>query len=111
MSGRDIGLDVPIPDGECEDQFCPFHGNLPVRGQTIDGIVVSNRMRNTAVVTKEYRRLIPKYERFERRSGRYSAHNPPCIAASPGDRVTIAECRSLTKTVSFVIVARREGQV
>ena len=32
------------------------------------------------------------------------AHNPPCIDAKPGDIVTIAECRPISKTKSFVIV-------
>ncbi|MDK2891145.1 MAG: small subunit ribosomal protein, partial [Methanoculleus sp.] len=44
---RNIGLDVPIPEAECEDANCPFHGTLPVRGQVITGKVVSDRMNGT----------------------------------------------------------------
>lgn len=106
VNTRDIGIDVKPPTGTCSDVNCPFHGTLSVRGQLMDGMVVSNRMDKTVVVKREYLRYIPKYERYEKRSGRYPAHNPPCISASAGDRVKIAECRPLSKTVSFVVVER-----
>ncbi|HQC34188.1 MAG TPA: 30S ribosomal protein S17, partial [Methanoculleus sp.] len=32
---RNIGLDVAVPETECDDANCPFHGTLPVRGQVI----------------------------------------------------------------------------
>ena len=35
----DIGIDVKLPTKICDDQFCPFHGTLSVRGQILDGIV------------------------------------------------------------------------
>jgi len=108
VKARDIGLDVPIPETACDDEDCPFHGTLPVRGQVIDGVVVSDRMDKTAVVKREYLRLLPKYERYEKRTNKYSAHNPPCIGAKVGENVTIAECRPLSKTVSFVIIGRRK---
>jgi small subunit ribosomal protein S17 len=105
---RDIGLDVEPPESSCDDTCCPFHGTLPVRGQTIVGTVTSDRMNKTVVVKKQFLRLIPKYERYEKRTRKYSAHNPPCIAAKAGDEVTIAECRPLSKTVSFVVVRRNK---
>ena len=37
------------------------------------------------------------------------AHNPPCIGAVGGDRVTIAECRPISKEVNFVVVEREGG--
>ncbi|UCD03455.1 MAG: 30S ribosomal protein S17, partial [Candidatus Aenigmatarchaeota archaeon] len=43
----------------------------------------------------------------ERRKSRIAAHNPPCINAKEDDRVTIAECRPLSKTKAFVIVSKR----
>lgn len=108
---RDIGIDVRPPDKTCTDLDCPFHGTLPVRGQMINGVVVSNKMVRTVVVRREYLRYMPKYERLEKRSGRYSAHNPPCIDASQGDVVTIAECRPLSKTVSFVVVEKNASMI
>ncbi len=104
---KDIGLDLAAPRTSCDDEHCPFHGRLSVRGQMLDGIVVSTKMRRTAVVKREYMRLIKKYERFQRRTRRIAAHNPPCLDLKVGDKVTIMECRPLSKTVSFVVVENR----
>jgi small subunit ribosomal protein S17 len=104
---KDIGIDVKAPQGSCDDKHCPFHGILPVRGQVIDGVVVSVKMQNTAVVEKNYLKYDQKYERYEKRTSRYSAHNPPCLDIKVGDEVKIMECRSISKTVSFVIVEKR----
>jgi small subunit ribosomal protein S17 len=104
----DVGIDVKVPENVCSDQKCPFHGSLPVRGQMIEGMVVSSKMKNTVVVKKERMRYIPKYERYEKRTGRYPAHNPPCINADVGDRVKIMECRKLSKTVAFTVIEKKE---
>src|SRR5690606_20993296 len=101
---RNIGLDVAIPETECDDANCPFHGTLPVRGQVITGKVVSNRMDGTVVVERELLQYVKKYKRYEKRRSRYHAHSTPCINASVGDVVRIAECRPLSKTKSFVVV-------
>ena len=105
----DIGVDVKIPENVCDDKKCPFHGSLSVRGQIIEGKVVSNKMKNTAIVEKERLRYIPKYERYEKRTSRYPAHNPPCINAGAGDRVKIMECRKLSKTVAFTVIEKTGG--
>jgi small subunit ribosomal protein S17 len=104
---RNIGVEVVPPKEKCTDRNCPFHGTLSVRGQIIEGVVVSDRMKGTVVVKKDYRRYIPKYERFELRTGRYTAHNPPCIDARVGSKVKIMECRPLSKTKSFVVIEQR----
>lgn len=109
VHARNIGIDVPAPSRSCDDRNCPFHGSLRVRGQRIEGRVVSNKMERTAVVEHERLRHIGKFERYERRTGRYSAHNPPCLDAQAGDNVTIMECRPLSKTKSFVIVRAEKG--
>jgi len=104
---KDIGIDIKPPEAVCEDINCPFHGSLPVRGQMIDGVVVSTRMDRTAVVERNYLKYQKKYERYEKRTSRYSAHSPPCLQVSVGDKVRIMECRPIAKTVSFVIVEKR----
>jgi small subunit ribosomal protein S17 len=106
---RDIGVDVTPPPRSCTDVDCPFHGKLSVRGIILEGEVVSDRMDKGAVVRRERLRYVPKYERYEKIASRYAAHNPPCIAAKKGDKVTIMECRPLSKTISFVIIERKEG--
>ena len=107
--GRDIGIDVESPKEACDDLHCPFHGNLPVRGQILEGTVKSDKMKGTIVVEREYLRLIPKYERYEKRTRRYLAHSPPCLEIRRGDKVAIMECRPLSKTVTFVAIERRGG--
>lgn len=102
--GRDIGLDVRAPKEACDDPHCPFHGRLPVRGQVLEGTVVSTAMQRTAVVERTLMHFVPKYERFEKRRRRYLAHNPPCLKIAVGRKVRIAETRPLSKTVSFCIV-------
>ena len=87
---------------------CPFHGSLPVRGQVIDGVVATVKMKNTVVVERNYLKYQHKYERYEKRSNRYSAHASPCLGLKVGDRVRIAECRPLSKTVSFVVIEKVE---
>jgi small subunit ribosomal protein S17 len=102
--GRDIGLDVRAPKEACDDRHCPFHGRLSVRGQMLEGTVVSTSMQRTAVVERTLLHYIPKYERYEKRRRRYLAHNPPCLKIPLGHRVKIAETRPLSKTVAFCIV-------
>ncbi len=103
-ASRDIGIDVPAPGKTCTDQHCPFHGKLSVRGQTLEGTVVSTRMQRTAVVERKYLRRLQKFERFEKRTRRMNVHAPPCLGLSVGDRVTIMECRPLSKSVQFVAI-------
>ncbi len=104
---RNIGIDVQAPESTCEDPNCPFHGTLPVRGQIINGVVVSPGKGGTAVVERNYMKYVKKYERYEKRTSRYPAHNPPCLEVEKGDKVRIGECRPLSKTVSFVIIGKR----
>jgi small subunit ribosomal protein S17 len=104
---RDIGLNVKVPEKECDDINCPFHGSLPVRGQILEGEVVSDKAPKTVVVLRSYLKKIAKYERYEKRQSKIHAHNPPCINAKVGDIVKIAECRPLSKTKSFVVVEKR----
>lgn len=107
---RDPGIDVETPESSCEDDRCPFHGTLPVHGQTLTGTIAETKMAGTVVVEEEHVTHVPKFERYMRRRSRYLAHHPPCIDVDVGDEVRIAECRPLSKTVSFVLVENREGR-
>ncbi len=103
--GRDIGVGVPTPSQTCDDQHCPFHGNLAVRGAVFDATVVKAAMTRTMVVRRDLVRRDRKFERLKRVSHKYSVHAPPCVGARVGDMVRVAETRPLSKTVSFVLVA------
>jgi len=101
-------LSLKKPRKTCNDPNCPFHGTLSIRGRALEGIVISAKMDKTAVVRRDYLNYMPKFKRYERRHGHIPAHNPPCINAKEGDRVKIAECRPISKTVSFSVVEKLE---
>ena len=103
---RNIGVNVKHPAESCKDKNCPFHGTLPIRGQIISGVVSSTKMQDSILVKREFMHYVPKYERYEKRTSTFSAHCPPCIKTKVGDRVRIAECRPLSKTVSFVTIEK-----
>lgn len=98
------------PKKTCDDRNCPFHGRLSIRRRVLDGVVISTKMDKTAVVRRDYLHYVPKLRRYERRRSHIPAHNPPCINVKEGDLVKIAECRPISKTVSFVVVEVLEGK-
>lgn len=106
---KNIGLELKPPVKDCTDRNCPFHGYLPVRRKTIEGQVVSAKMRGTLVIQRDYVHHHKKFMRYERRRRRISAHKPPCIEATEGDTVRVAECRPISKTVSYVVVEKTSG--
>ncbi len=106
---RDIGVDVKAPEKSCDDDNCPFHGNLPVRGRIIRGVVESVEMDKSVTVRKDHFQYIPKYERYEKRKSHYPTHHPPCIDIDEGDEVQIMECRPISKSKSYVVISRGEG--
>ncbi|MFB6182953.1 MAG: 30S ribosomal protein S17 [Haloarculaceae archaeon] len=105
-----LGLNVTEPDATCDDENCPFHGQLSVRGQTLEGTVASTDMDKTVVVEREYDVAVPKYDRQMKRRSRVPAHAPACLDLDDGDDVTIAETRPLSKTKSHVVVAKHDAE-
>jgi len=103
-----IGINVKPPSKACSDVNCPWHGKLSVRGKVLECTVRSTRGYLTATVERSFNRLVPKYNRYERRKSKLVVHNPSCISAKKGDNIIIAECRPLSKTKSFVIVGFSE---
>jgi len=103
-----MSLALKKPKKTCNDRNCPFHGELPIRGRVLEGIVVSAKMDKTVIVKRDYLIYVPKFMRYERRHSRIPSHKPPCMDVEEGDRVVIAECRPISKTVSFVVVEKLE---
>ncbi len=101
---RNIGVSVVAPRKTCEDELCPFHGTLSVRGKLLTGIVTSAKAPKMIVVSREYPRPVQKYKRFQRSKSKVHAYLPTCIDVKEGEEVRIAECRPVSKTVSFVVV-------
>jgi small subunit ribosomal protein S17 len=88
----------------CEDPNCPFHGTLRIRGKLLTGKVVSVSAKNLAVVQRESTQFNKKYLRYLKKRHKLHAHLTPCLDLKLGDIATIAECRPISKTVSFVVV-------
>lgn len=79
---------------------------IKVRGNILEGIVVSTKPKNTAIVQREYLKFVPKYERYERRRTKINAHLPEEIEVKVGDKVRIGETRKLSKTKSFIVIEK-----
>lgn len=92
---------------ECKDKNCPAHGALKTRGAVFEGVVVSTKPKNTAVVRRDYHRKVQKYDRLEKRKSRLSAHLPPCMSVEVGDKVIVMECRKVSKTKNHVVIQNK----
>ena len=101
---RNIGLQVAAPKSECDDALCPFHGSLSIRGKLVQGKIVSAKAPKMVVIQQEFPKMITKYKRYARSQSKLHAHKTPCIDVKEGDVVLTAECRPLSKSVSFVVV-------
>lgn len=108
---RNIGLETRNPDRQCEDPNCPFHGTLRIRGKLLTGKVVSISARNMAVVQRESTKYNDKYMRYLKKRHKLHAHLSPCMDLEIGDTANVAECRPVSKTVSFVVVGRERKTV
>ncbi|MEM1984363.1 MAG: 30S ribosomal protein S17 [Candidatus Korarchaeum sp.] len=97
---------ITPPEGSCDDDKCPWHGNISLRNAILEGRVVSTRMTRTVSVLIEYLHYNKKYKRYERRRSKIHAHLPPCLEVNDGDFVRIVETRRLAKTVSHVVLGR-----
>ena len=106
---KSIGLGFKTPDeaveGNYVDKKCPFTGSVTIRGRILKGLVISTKMKRTIIVRRDYLHYIVKYRRFEKRHKNIAVHCSPAFHVKDGDVVTIGECRPLSKTVRFNVVA------
>lgn len=106
-AGSNIGIATRPPKQTCTDVNCPYHGKLPVRGRLFDGKVTGAKARQTATLQKDVPIYFGKFKRYARGKSTIHAHVPACIEVSNGDSVLAAECRPLSKSISYVIVEVR----
>ena len=76
----------------------------PIRGGIFVGRVTSNSMDKSATVRWEHAEKIPKFERYERRNTKISAHVPEDIELEEGDEVRVGETRPISKTKRHVVM-------
>ncbi|WP_299292339.1 30S ribosomal protein S17 [Nitrosopumilus sp.] len=104
---RNIGLKVKDPKRECDDKNCPFCGNLAIRGKLFEGKVTGNKAKQTITLQKDAPVYYNKFKRYARGKSSIHAHVPSCIDVELGDTVLTAECRPISKSVSYVVVEVR----
>lgn len=69
--------------------------------KTLNGIIVSDKMQQTVVVSVTRFMAHPMYHKRMRRTSKFHARNE--IGAKTGDEVKIVECRPLSKTVTWKV--------
>jgi len=103
---RNIGLPVkelkkkPVEN----ENNNPFNGSLSIRGKIFEGIVINAKAKGTVVIERESLIEFTKFKRFGRSKNKIHAHVPSNLDIQEGDHVVAAECRPISKSVSFVVV-------
>ena len=107
---RNIGISIkkPVKKSVENDSNNPFNGSLSVRGKTFEGIVIKAKGKVTVTLQKESPIYFTKFRRYGRSKNRIHAHVPSNLVVKEGDHVVAAECRPISKSVSFVVVEVKE---
>jgi small subunit ribosomal protein S17 len=103
---RNIGISTkkstkPPLSGEKNN---PFNGSLSIRGKLFEGIVINAKAKHSVTLEKKSFINFSKFKRYGRSKNRIHAHVPSNLDVKEGDRVIAAECRPISKSVSFVII-------
>tara|TARA_Y100000310_G_scaffold342215_1_gene444355 strand:- start:5825 stop:6157 length:333 start_codon:yes stop_codon:yes gene_type:complete len=106
---KSTGMGFNMPSESCSgDVHCPFHGEMGVHGRVFSGVVSKRNTHKTVTVEWPRIHFIQKYERYEKKRSKVHAHNPDCMQAKVGDKVTIVETRPISKMKKFVVVRIEE---
>ena len=76
---------------------------MAARPQTWSGVVVSDKMKDTAVVMVERYVKHAKYGKYQTKRTKISAHDPG-NTKKIGDKATVEACRPLSKRKAFKVV-------
>lgn len=107
---RNIGIPIKesVKKSMENDSNNPFNGSLSVRGKIFEGIVIKAKAKQTVTLQKESPIYFTKFKRYGRSKSRIHAHVPSNLDVKEGDHVIAAECRPISKSVSFVVVEVKE---
>ncbi len=72
-------------------------------GKRFSGVVVSDKMKDTVVVSVSRFVKHPKYGKFIKRDKNFKAHDAG-NSKKIGDKVTIEECRPISKDKHFKVI-------
>ncbi len=103
---QDIGLAVKKPTKKPLDNENnnPFAGSLTIHGKIFEGVVTKAKAKGTVVIERNTPIYFTKFRRYGRSKNKIHAHVPSNLSVREGDMVIAAECRPISKSVSFVIV-------
>ncbi len=73
------------------------------RSRTMSGVVVSTKMKDTIVVTIDRFVKHTKYQKYFKTTKRFKVHDPG-NTKKVGEKVTIIECRPISKDKRFKLV-------
>ena len=76
--------------------------------RVMQGTVVSDKMDKSIVVRVERRVRHPVYQKIIRRTSKFTAHDPE-NSCKEGDVVRIRECRPLSKSKRWEVIAEEAG--
>ena len=76
---------------------------METKRKEFKGVVVSDKMQDSAVVAVSRFVKHPKYKKYLKKTTRFVAHNPG-NTAKEGDKVTIRACRPLSKTKRWRLI-------
>lgn len=76
---------------------------IQAKGKVLKGVVVSDKMKDTVVVSVSRYFKHPKYQKFMTVDKRYKVHDPGNTTKT-GDKVSIRETKPISKTKRFVII-------
>ena len=71
--------------------------------RVMQGVVVSDKQDKTVTVLVERRVMHPLYKKYVKKSKKYAAHDEGNVC-KVGDKVSIQECRPLSKNKRWEIV-------
>ena len=72
--------------------------------RTKTGIITSNKMQNTLVVTVTISKMHPKYNKRYKTSKKFYAHCDDSSKFNIGDEVTIAETKPISKLKRWKVI-------
>ncbi len=76
--------------------------NMP-GGKVLKGVVTSDKMKDTIVVTVRRYVKVPKYNKYVTISKKFKAHDAG-NTCKIGEQVSIRECRPISKDKHFMVV-------
>ena len=72
--------------------------------RVLHGVVVSDKQDKTVTVLVERRVMHPVHKKYVKKSKKYAAHDE-ANACAAGEKVTIRECRPISKRKRWEVVA------